>query len=162
MLEKGAYADIASRGGVVVLLDQIIDPHNAGAIMRSAEALGADGIIIPSAHQAPVTPVTVKSSAGASAHLPVGIVSNLAQEIGILKEAGFWIAGSSQNGQHKASLLRDIRPLGIVIGSEGEGMRRLTEKKCDYVCSIPLRGHISSLNASVAAGILLYSALCTA
>jgi 23S rRNA (guanosine2251-2'-O)-methyltransferase len=158
-LDRNDYADIARNNGVIVLLDQITDPHNAGAIIRSAEALGASGVIIPAARQAPVNSVAIKSAAGATAHIPVGVVSNLAQEIDQLQKGGFWIAGSSDHGQTDPGELHSIRPLGIVIGSEGDGMRNLTEKKCDYICRIPMQGKVSSLNASVASGILLYKAL---
>lgn len=154
-----SYEELAARDSVIILLDQITDPHNLGAIIRSAEALGADAVVVPGAHQASVTSTAVKSSAGATAHLPVSIVSNLAQEMDKLKNAGFWIAGSSDHGTHSLSEVASIRPLALVIGSEGEGMRRLTEKKCDYICSIPLKGKVSSLNASVAAGILLFAVL---
>ena len=140
-------------------LDRISDPHNVGSIIRSAEALGASGVALSRAHSAEVTPVVVKASAGATAHLPVLTVSNVAQFLERAKARGFWIIGASGEGESSPEDVAEVRPAVLVIGSEGEGMRRLTEHKCDYMVRIPLRGTIASLNASVAAGIILYELL---
>jgi 23S rRNA (guanosine2251-2'-O)-methyltransferase len=158
-ISSDAYENLANNRSVIVLFDQLTDPHNTGAIIRSAEALGASCAVITTSHQSPITSVTIKSSAGATAHLPIHTVSNLSNEIDRLKKRGFWIAGSSDHGEDNPSRLYDLRPLAIVIGSEGQGMRKLTESKCDFIFNIPLQGKISSLNASVAAGILLYESL---
>ncbi len=145
--------------GVIVLLDQLTDPHNIGAIIRTAEALGAKGVVMPKAHAPEMGSTIAKTSAGATAYIPVVIVPNAAQFIDQAKDAGIWVVGSDDSGTTPAEKLPTIRPALLVIGSEGTGMRRLTAEKCDYVVKIPLKGKISSLNASVAAGILLYELL---
>ena len=151
--------ECASTGGVIVLLDQLTDPHNIGAIIRTAEALGAKGVVMPKAHAPEMGATIAKTSAGATAHIPVVIIPNAAQFMDQAKDAGIWVVGSDDTGTTPASELSKIRPALLVIGSEGTGMRRLTAEKCDYVVRIPLKGNISSLNASVAAGILLYELL---
>ena len=144
---------------LLVLLDQITDAHNYGAIIRSAEALGAHGVVSEARRSAPFSPVTVKTSAGASAYLPIVRVTNLPRFVEELKERGVWVYGAdSEGGSHLAELDWD-RPLAVVIGSEGTGMRRLVRDKCDALVSIPLRGRVASLNASVAAGILIHAAV---
>lgn len=157
--EEDFLDEVAAATGVIVALDRISDPHNVGSIIRSAEALGASGVALSRAHSAEVTPVVVKASAGATAHLPVLTVSNVAQFLERAKARGFWIIGASGEGESSPGDVADVRPSVLVIGSEGEGMRRLTEHKCDYMVRIPLRGNIASLNASVAAGIILYELL---
>ncbi len=149
---------LVSENGVMVVLDQITDPHNLGSIIRSAEALGCDTIVLPKANSADVNEVVRKTSAGATAYVDIHRVSNLSRFIDDAKEKGFWVVGTSDHGTTEISKLKEIRPVCIIIGSEGKGMRRLTEEKCDYVVTIPLRGRVSSLNASVAAGIVLYEA----
>lgn len=149
----------AGENGVIVLLDQVTDPHNTGSIIRSAEALGAHGVVMPAAHTSGVTPTVVKSSAGATAHIPVITVPNAAAFMEQAKKAGLWIIGTSDHGTVKMSRIREMKPAVVVIGSEGTGMRRLTEEKCDMTVKIPLKGKVSSLNASVAAGIILYQVL---
>lgn len=143
-------------GIAVALIDGIEDPHNLGAIIRSAEAAGFRGILIPARRAAVVTGVVLKTSAGAAATLPIVRVTNLVAAMERLKEAGFWIAGmdvkASQN--HFASDLKG--PLAIVVGSEGTGMSRLTAKNCDFLVKIPMLGETESLNASVAAGVVFY------
>ncbi len=149
----------AAASGVIVALDRLSDPHNVGSIIRSAEALGASGAVLAKAHSAEITPVVVKASAGATAHLPILTVSNVAQFLERARARGFWIIGASGDGESSPEDVAGVRPAVLVIGSEGEGMRRLTEHKCDYMVRIPLRGNIESLNASVAAGIILYELL---
>jgi len=146
----------AARKGVLVMLDQITDPHNAGAIIRTAEALGCDGIVIPKSHSSGITPTVIKAAAGATAHIGIAMVPNAAAFIDRAKEAGFWVIGTTDHGDRVPDGLNSIRPALVIIGSEGSGMRRLTEEKCDYRVRIPLKGKVSSLNASVAAGIILY------
>lgn len=146
----------ASDRGVIVLLDQVTDPHNTGSIIRSAEALGCMAVVIPKTNSAGITDTVIKSSAGATAHIEIMTINNVAQFLEELKREGFWIIGTSDHGNVELSKLGTILPACIVIGSEGKGMRRLTEEKCDYTVSIPLKGKVSSLNASVAAGIVIY------
>lgn len=147
---------IADAKGVIVLLDQITDPHNLGSIIRSAEALGCGAVAITKDNSAAINDTVIKTSAGATAYIETITVTNIAQFLDELKTLGFWIAGTSDHGDVLLDKLKDIRPACIIIGSEGKGMRRLTEEKCDYIVSIPLHGKISSLNASVAAGIVIY------
>lgn len=139
----------------VVVLDQIEDPHNLGAIMRSAEGAGAHGVIIGKRNAVGLTYGVAKSSAGAVEHLPCARVTNLAETIKMLQEKGLWVTAADMGGPHYAQ--GDYRgPTALVIGNEGKGIRPLVRKQCDFVASIPLKGKITSLNASVAAGILLY------
>lgn len=151
LLEKSA-----AKKGVLVLLDQITDPHNAGSIIRTAEALGCDGVIIPKSHAAGITPAVVKSSAGATAHIEINQVSNVAAFLDEAKKSGYWIVGTDDAGATELKNLGTVRPAVLIIGSENSGMRRLTAEKCDFIIRIPLAGKVSSLNASVAAGIILY------
>lgn len=153
----GALIERTARSrGVLVLLDHLTDPHNTGSIIRTAEALGCGGVIIPRSQAAGITPVVVKASAGATAHLNIVEVNNVASFIDEAKAAGFWIIGTDDEGSTPVRELEPLRPCVVVIGSEGDGMRRLTAEKCDYTVRIPLAGKVSSLNASVAAGIVLY------
>lgn len=141
----------------VVLLDSITDPHNLGAILRSCECMGAHGVIIPERRTATLTPAAVKASAGAAAWVKLAKVKNLVRCMEQLKERGLWLYAADMDGQPLEQA--DLRgPLGLVIGAEGQGVSRLVRERCDGALSIPLRGRLSSLNASVAAGILLYEA----
>ena len=152
-------ASICGQKGVLVLLDQLTDPHNTGSIIRTTEALGGRGVILTKDRSAGITPIAEKTASGATAYLPIYTVPNASAFLDSAKEAGFWIIGTSGEGSFELGRLREYRPCIIIIGSEGTGMRSLTETKCDFVAAIPLRGNISSLNASVAAGIVLYEAL---
>ena len=143
----------------LVLLDEIKDPHNFGSILRTAEAAGVDGVIIPKRRAVGFTPVVVKTSAGAVEYLPVAQVTNLARTIEQLKEEGFWIAGADLEAKQSCYQADLGGSLGLVIGSEGSGMRRLVKEKCDFLIKMPMEGQIESLNASVAAGILIYESL---
>jgi 23S rRNA (guanosine2251-2'-O)-methyltransferase len=137
-------------------LDKITDPHNLGSIIRTADAVGADGIIIPKRHSVGLTAVVAKSSAGAVEYVPVAKVSNIAQTIDRIKEKGIWVVGAHMDGE-KEHYNTDLRgPLALVIGSEGRGISRLTKEKCDFLVRLPMVGKISSLNASVAAAVLMY------
>ena len=142
----------------VVLLDKITDPHNLGAIIRTAECAGVHGIIIPKRGSVGVNGTVEKTSAGAAEHMPVAKVTNLAQTIDALKEKGMWFAAADMDGEEMYSV--DLKgSLGLVIGSEGSGVSRLVKEKCDFIATIPMKGRINSLNASVAGGILMYEAL---
>lgn len=157
--DRDILSAVSEKKGVLVLLDRITDPRNTGSIIRSVEALGGDGVVIPKNNSAQVNETVIKASAGATAHLPVISISNVAGFMDRSKKAGFWIIGTSDRGDRDIRELGSIRPALLVIGSEGEGMRNLTHDKCDFTVRIPLKGRISSLNASVAAGILLYELL---
>ena len=154
--EKALIETAANQKGVIVLLDQINDPHNAGAIIRTAEGLGCCGIVMPSANSVGITPAVIKASAGATAHIPVQKITNAASFIREAKSAGLWIIGTSDKGNTAIESLSKYRPALLIVGSEGSGMRRLTFEMCDAVVVIPLKGRLNSLNASVAAGIILY------
>ena len=144
---------------LIVVCDEISDPHNLGAIIRTAECVGAHGVIIPKRRSAGLTAVVDKASAGALEHMAVARVPNLAAAIETLKKNGLWIYGAAAEGTNELWKTDLTGPACIVIGSEGDGISRLVREKCDFLVSIPLRGQISSLNASAAAAVLLYEAL---
>lgn len=144
---------------LIVICDELSDPHNLGAILRSAECAGAHGVIIPKRRSVGLTAVVAKTSAGAVEYLPVARVSNIANTIRALKEQGVWIYGTAADGASGLYRTDLTGPSAIVIGNEGEGMSRLVRESCDVLVSIPMKGHISSLNASAAATVLLYEAL---
>ena len=144
---------------LVVVCDEISDPHNLGAIIRTAECAGAHGVIIPKHRSAGVTAVVEKTSAGAVEHMAVARVGNLAAALKELQDAGVWIFGTAADGD-RSLWEADLKgSAALVIGSEGSGMSRLTRESCDFLISIPLRGKVSSLNASNAAAIVLYEAV---
>ena len=139
----------------LILLDNIEDPHNLGAIIRTANLAGAHGVIIPKRRAAGLTAVVAKTSAGALHYTPVAKVTNLVKTMEELKEQGLWFVCADMDGERMYDL--NLKgPIGLVIGSEGEGVGRLVRETCDFVASIPMKGQISSLNASVAAGVLAY------
>ena len=144
---------------LVVVCDEISDPHNLGAIIRTAECAGAHGVIIPKRRSAGLTAVVGKTSAGAVAHLPVARVANLTALLKELKDDGLWIFGADAAGDRPLYEADLKGPAAIVIGSEGSGMSRLVAEQCDFKVSSPLRGQINSLNASAAAAVLLYEAV---
>ena len=139
----------------IFLLDDIEDPHNLGAIIRTANLAGAHGVIIPKRHAVGLTSTVAKTSAGALNYTPVAKVSNLGQTIEELKKEGMWFVCADMGGELMYNL-NLTGPMGVVIGNEGEGVSRLVKEKCDFVAAIPMKGDIDSLNASVAAGILAY------
>ena len=139
----------------ILLLDSIEDPHNLGAIIRTAHQAGAHGIIIPKRRAVGLTATVAKTSAGAINYLPVAKVTNISVTIEELKKEGIWFACADMDGEMMYNV--DLKgPIGLVIGSEGEGVGRLIKEKCDFVVKIPMYGQVDSLNASVAAGILSY------
>ena len=144
---------------MIVICDEITDPHNLGAIMRTAECAGAHGVIIPKRRNAGLTAVVAKAAAGALEYLPVAKVNNLAAAIETLKKHGVWIYGTAAEGSGPLYQTDLTGPCAIVIGSEGSGIGRLVAESCDFMISIPMCGKINSLNASNAAAILLYEAL---
>jgi len=144
---------------LVVVCDELSDPHNLGAVIRTAEAAGAHGVIIPKRRSAGLTAIVAKTSAGAVSYLPVARVSNLTALLKQLKQEGLWVFGTAADGA--TSLYQaDLKgPAAIVIGSEGDGMSRLVREQCDFLVSIPMRGQVNSLNASAAAAVVLYEAV---
>ncbi|MDO5300829.1 MAG: 23S rRNA (guanosine(2251)-2'-O)-methyltransferase RlmB [Clostridia bacterium] len=143
---------------LLVILDGVTDPHNLGAIIRSAECAGAHGVIIPARRAVGLTPAAVKASAGAVEYIPVAKEVNLTRVIERLKKESIWIYGAAMEGEDYRKV-NFSGPAAVVIGSEGEGISRLVAQSCDKLVSLPMKGHIDSLNASVAAGILLYAVM---
>ena len=139
----------------VIIADEITDPHNLGAIIRTAEIAGAHGVIIPKRGSVGLTVTVAKTSAGAVEHLPVVRVSNLAATVDQLKKDGVWVYGTDMEGQCWCEI-DYTGPVALIVGSEGKGMSRLLTDKCDFIASLPMYGEINSLNASVAAGIVMY------
>ena len=144
---------------LIIICDEITDPHNLGAIIRTAECAGAHGVIIPKRRSSGLTAVVAKASAGAMEYMKIARVSNLTAAIKTLKENGVWIYGTAADGAAPLYRTDLTGPTAIVIGSEGEGMGRLVSDSCDFIVSIPMKGHINSLNASNACAILLYEAV---
>jgi 23S rRNA (guanosine2251-2'-O)-methyltransferase len=141
---------------LIVVLDGVEDPHNLGAILRTADATGADGVVIPERRAAGITGTVVKSSAGASEHLPVAKVTNIARTLEDLKAKGLWMVGLDERGKQNYDEVDYKMNCAIVLGTEGKGLHDLVARKCDFLVSIPMLGKVSSLNVSVAAGVVLY------
>ena len=152
-------AQDAGENPLIVICDELSDPHNLGAIIRTAECAGAHGVIIPKRRSVGLTAVVGKASAGALEYMPVARVSNITAAIDTLKKAGVWVYGTAAEG-NTTLYQADLKgPAAIVIGNEGQGMSRLVSESCDFKVSIPMKGSISSLNASAAAAIMLYEAV---
>ncbi|MCG8470867.1 MAG: 23S rRNA (guanosine(2251)-2'-O)-methyltransferase RlmB [Desulfobacterales bacterium] len=154
--ELVAAAEKRGEAPFLVFLDSVEDPRNLGAIVRSALCAGAHGVVLPKDRSAQLTPLVSKSSAGALEHLPVSVVTNLAKTMEELKKEGLWFAGLDAQGDSSLFGGDFSGPLGIVVGSEGKGLRPLVKKGCDFIVSIPLKGEVDSLNASVAASLVMY------
>jgi 23S rRNA (guanosine2251-2'-O)-methyltransferase len=148
-----------ARAGLIILLDGVEDPHNLGAIVRTALAAGAHGVVIPERRAAGLTDTVARSSAGALAHLPVAKVTNLARAMGELKQAGYWLVGLDERADKTYTEVDYTSRVGIVLGSEGQGLHELTRKRCDFVVCLPTTGPVKSLNVSVAAGVVLFEAI---
>lgn len=144
---------------LVLVLDHIEDPHNLGALLRTAEASGAMGVIIPAKRSVGVTPAVRKVASGAAEWIPVSRVTNIAQTIDYLKENGYWVYGADISGTVQYSSADWKRSVALVLGSEGKGLSALTKKKCDLLVNIPMNGKLNSLNVSVAGGILMFEHL---
>jgi 23S rRNA (guanosine2251-2'-O)-methyltransferase len=161
-VEPYPYADparlLAGPDALIVALDQVQDPHNLGAVCRSAEAAGAAGVVIPGRRAVGVTAAACKASAGAVEHLPVARVRNLASWLGQAKDAGAWIYGAEAGAEALATQTDLTGKVVLVLGSEGRGLRRLVAESCDLLVSIPVRGRVASLNVSAAAAVLLFEA----
>lgn len=140
----------------LIVLDEISDPHNLGSIIRTADAVGAHGVIIPKRRSVGLTPVVAKTSAGAIEYVPVCRVTNLARTIETLKEHNIWVAGADMDGQATHFKSNFKGGIALVMGSEGKGISRLVKEKCDFLVNIPMQGKVSSLNASVAASVIMY------
>lgn len=148
----------AKRGehSLIVVLDGVEDPHNLGAILRTADAAGADGVVIPERRAASVTAIVAKASAGASEHLPIAKVTNIARALEDLKAKNLWISGLDERATQTYDALDYSMDCAVVLGAEGRGLHDLVRRKCDFLVSIPMLGKVPSLNVSVAAGIVLY------
>ena len=148
-----------SQRGLLVLLDGVEDPHNLGAIIRTALAAGVHGVVIPERRAAGLTDAVARASAGALAHLPVARVTNLSRAMEDLKEAGYWLVGLDEAADKSYTDVDYTSPTGIVMGGEGSGLHELTRKRCDFVVSLPTTGPVKSLNVSVATGVVLFEAV---
>lgn len=156
-VESGHLDSAPSAASIVLCLDQIEDPRNVGSLLRTAEAVGVDLVVIPSHHAASITPAVVNASAGAVEHLHVAIETNIARWIQQAKRAGYWAVGLQGDGTATNLFDADVpAPVVVVIGSEGKGMRRLVRESCDMLVQIPMYGRVESLNAAVAGSIALY------
>lgn len=155
---KAANSDPAQKG-FIVLLDGVEDPRNLGAIIRTALAAGAHGVVIPERRAAGLTDAVARASAGALAHLPVARVTNLPRAMEELKKAGYWLVGLDERADKTYTEADYTSPVGIVLGGEGKGLHDLTRKRCDFAVSLPTTGPVRSLNVSVAAGVVLFEVL---
>lgn len=153
------YAQDKGEDPFIIVLDEIEDPHNLGSIIRTAEVCGAHGIIIPKRRNVGVTAAVYKSSVGAVEYVKIAKVTNINNVIDTLKDQGIWVYGADMDGEEYCYEADLKGPIALVIGSEGKGMSRLTKEKCDKIIKIPMRGNVNSLNASVAAGIIMYEVL---
>jgi 23S rRNA (guanosine2251-2'-O)-methyltransferase len=170
---QGVVADVRGNEGVsvedlvtgavgaplIVVLDGIEDPHNVGAILRSVDAAGADGVVRQSRHAARIAGAAAKASAGAVSHVRIAEVVNIARALEILKDAGVWTVGLAGDAAKRYDEIDFTVPTALVVGAEGVGLRRLVRERCDWLASIPMAGHVQSLNVSVAAGIALFEAV---
>jgi 23S rRNA (guanosine2251-2'-O)-methyltransferase len=154
-----ALLDLNTRPLLILILDGVTDPHNLGACLRSADAVGVNFVIIPKDNSAPITAVVNKVACGATETVPLIRVTNLARTMERLKQAGVWLYGAAGEAETSLYALNTTGHLGIVLGAEGTGLRRLTREHCDGLFSIPMQGSVSSLNVSVATGVCLYEVL---
>lgn len=153
-----AAAD-SPRPGLIVVLDEIEDPYNLGSILRTADGVGAHGVVIPKRRAVPLTAVVAKASAGAIEHVPVARVGNVSQTLEALKKAGYWVVGTDVDAELMHHQVDLSGPIVMVIGNEGKGLGEVVKKRCDYLVRLPMIGQVQSLNAGVAAGVLLYEVL---
>ncbi|MEH7223796.1 23S rRNA (guanosine(2251)-2'-O)-methyltransferase RlmB [Bacillus sp. JJ1566] len=151
-----AVAEKRNEAPFIILLDELEDPHNLGSILRTADAVGAHGVIIPKRRAVGLTATVAKASTGAIEYIPVARVTNLARTIDELKDRGVWIVGTDAKGKEDYRNVDGKMPIGLIIGSEGKGMGRLVKEKCDFLLRLPMEGKVTSLNASVAASLLMY------
>jgi 23S rRNA (guanosine2251-2'-O)-methyltransferase len=170
---QGVVADMRQRGHVsvedlvtqaagaplIVVLDGIEDPHNVGAILRTVDAAGADGVVRQSRHAAKLDGAAAKASAGAVSHVKIAEVVNIARALESLKDAGVWTVGLTGDSPRRYDEIDFTLPSALVVGAEGTGLRRLVRERCDWLVSIPMRGHVESLNVSIATGVALFEAV---
>ncbi len=149
----------ASGAPLIVVLDGIEDPHNVGAILRTVDAAGGHGVVRQQRHAAPLGGVASKASAGAVAHVKIADVVNIARALEELKDAGVWTVGLAGEAQKRYDQIDYTLPTAVVVGAEGTGLRRLVRERCDWLVSIPMQGHVQSLNVSVATGVVLFEAV---
>ncbi|WP_077324064.1 23S rRNA (guanosine(2251)-2'-O)-methyltransferase RlmB [Virgibacillus siamensis] len=149
-------AEAKDESAFFIILDELEDPHNLGSILRTADATGAHGVIIPKRRSVGLTATVAKTAAGALEHIPVARVTNIVNTIKELKKSNVWIVGTEADGTEDYRMLDGKLPIALVIGNEGKGMSRLVKESCDWTVSLPMNGHVSSLNASVACSLLLY------
>ncbi len=154
LLEKAARPD-----AVLLILDEIEDPHNLGALLRSALSFGIAGVIIPRHHAATVNQTVIKTSAGAALSMPIARVGNIAQTVESLRESGYWVVGTAADGEKTIGEISAEGKLALVVGNEGKGIRRLVKEKCDQLVRIPMKGTFESLNASVAGAIVMFEVM---
>lgn len=152
-------AETKDEAPFLLLLDELEDPHNLGALLRTADATGVHGVLIPKRRSVPLTATVAKTSAGAVEYVPVARIGNIAQTLRKLKDKGFWVAGADMDGSQNYYEADLTGPLVLVVGSEGHGMSRLTKEQCDFIVKMPMVGKINSLNASVAGSILMYESM---
>jgi 23S rRNA (guanosine2251-2'-O)-methyltransferase len=157
--EKAGDVPEKSRAGLIVLLDGIEDPHNLGAVVRSALAAGAEGVVLPERRASGLNATVARAAAGALEHLPVARVVNIARAMEELKEAGYWLVGLDERAEKGYTQVDLTSSIGLVLGGEGAGLHELVRKRCDFLVSIPTTGPVRSLNVSVAAGIVLFEAV---
>jgi 23S rRNA (guanosine2251-2'-O)-methyltransferase len=144
---------------LIVVLDGVEDPHNVGAILRTVDAAGASGVVRQQRHAAPLGGATAKASAGAVSHVKIADVVNIARTLETLKDAGVWTVGLAGDAEKRYDQVDYTLPTALVVGAEGAGLRRLVRERCDWLVSIPMRGHVQSLNVSVATGVVLFEAI---
>jgi 23S rRNA (guanosine2251-2'-O)-methyltransferase len=149
-------ADVLPGASLLVVLDGIEDPHNFGAIVRTAHATGATAVVVPERRSAPLTETVARSAAGALEYLPVARVTNISRALEQMKAAGFWVYGLDERGAHLYDQVEYTRPTALVVGAEGHGLHENVKKHCDFLVRIPMAGEVSSLNVSVAAGVVLF------
>jgi len=150
---------LSTSAPLIVVLDGIEDPHNVGAILRTVDAAGASGLVRQQRHAAPLGGATAKASAGAVSHVRIADVVNIARSLEALKEAGVWTVGLAEDAGKRYDEIDYTLPTALVVGAEGAGLRRLVRERCDWLVSIPMKGHVQSLNVSVATGVVLFEAL---
>lgn len=151
--------ELLSSPALILVLDQVQDPHNLGACLRTADATGVTGVVIPKDQSAGLTPVVAKVACGAADTVPLYRVTNLSRCLDQLKKSGVWVVGAAGDTGHSLFGADLTLPVAVVLGAEGKGMRRLTREKCDFTVAIPMLGKVESLNVSVAAGVVLYEAI---
>jgi 23S rRNA (guanosine2251-2'-O)-methyltransferase len=160
-LSEVAYSSLEELLGtkprLLLLLDQVEDPRNLGGVIRTAEAVGAGGVLLPQRGSCGITPTVIKSSAGAALHVKICRIGNMVRAMERLKNEGFWLVGLDLRGEENMNQIDINLPLAVVVGNEQQGLRRLVREHCDYLVRLPMKGKLSSLNLSVAAGVLLYS-----